>query len=114
VRPYPKISITWGPFTVPLDKTGGKKHRRNISPLHGGEELNAKLEKPLWGWSGSVALVEESQALNCLVETGSKLKTISLREKLISNSWDCPVSGRSWQLLIYQPLMGPFLRTCML
>jgi hypothetical protein len=57
----------------------------------------------------------ESQALHCLGETGSKLiLTASPREKLISNSQSCPVSGMGWQLLIHQPLMGPLLRTCLL
>jgi hypothetical protein len=36
----------------------------------------------------------ESQALNCLAETGSKLKlTVWTREKLICNTQACPVSG---------------------
>jgi hypothetical protein len=56
----------------------------------------------------------ESQALHYLGETRSKLKLkVSPKEKLISNPQACPVSGRSWRLLIYQPLMGPLLRICL-
>jgi hypothetical protein len=78
-----------------------------MSPLclGGGTEHRAE-EALVW--------VEQAcgQALHCLGETGSELKlTISPREKLISNSQACPVSGRGWQLLIYQPLTGPLLRT---
>jgi hypothetical protein len=70
-----------------------------MSPLclGGGTEHRAE-EALVW--------VEQAcgQALHCLGETGSELKlTISPREKLISNSQACPVSGRGWQLLIYQP-----------
>jgi hypothetical protein len=57
----------------------------------------------------------EIQALHCLGETRSKLKLkVSPKESFISNPQACSVSGRGWQLLIYQPLMGPLLRTHLL
>jgi hypothetical protein len=81
--------------------------------LRGGAECRAEkvpvgVEQPLWGKPGT-ALPWRNQ---------SKLKLrVSPREKLNSNSQVYPVTGRGWQLPIYQhftPLTGPLLRTCLL
>jgi hypothetical protein len=73
-----------------------------------------KAGKALVGVEQLTSTCGESQALHCPVEAENKQKTVSLRPKLISNSRDCPVTGRGWWLLTYQPLMGPLLRICLL
>jgi hypothetical protein len=78
-------------------------------------ELNAELKKPMLVWGDWAAAVGKSRHCPALEKLGARLKlTVSPRKKLISNFWACPLSGSGWQLLIYQPLTGPLLRTCLL
>jgi hypothetical protein len=95
-------------------KLVAKYNGGNTCTLHGGGGTQHRDEKTHVGVGRLSSPCEESKAVRCLGETRSKLTLkVSPRQKLISNSQACPVSG-DCQLLIYQPLTGQLLRTCLL
>jgi hypothetical protein len=71
-------------------------------------EKNTELKRPPWVWSDlAVTVGKVSTVLPWRNRSKLKLR-VSPREKLISNSQSCPVSGRGWWLIIYQPLWDQF------